>query len=103
MKTGHLSESVSFEDKEKKVRESLSDDLIKKLDDLKKRSHKAYVEFIEKDYPNHQELVDRWEEYVDAHGTPDQINTLLAIKGTNGYPTKLYTVYRGLVNHAEEV
>lgn len=102
MKTGRLSESVSFETKEKKVRGSLSIKLIEKLDALQNRDHKAYVEFIENDYPNHQELVERWEEYVDAHGTPHQINTLLAIKGTNGYPTKLYTVYRGLVNHAEE-
>lgn len=102
MKTGRLSESVSFEAKEKKVRESLSIALREKLDDLKKRSHKAYVEFIEEDYKN-LDLVHFWEEYVDIHGTSHQINDLLDLKGTNTYPTKLYMVYRGLVNHAKEV
>lgn len=101
MKTGRLSESVSFETKERAVREHLSIEKLEELNALQNRDHKAYVEFIENDYPNHQELVERWEEYVDVHGTPHQINTLLAIKGTNGYPTKLYMVYRCLVNRIE--
>lgn len=101
MKTGRLSESVSFETKEKKVRGSLSIPLLEKLDDLQNRSHKAYVEFIEEDYKN-LDPVYYWEEYVDAHGTPEQIEKLLKEKGTDKYSTKLQYVFNGLVNHAEE-
>lgn len=105
MKTGRLSKSVSFEDKERVVRDNLPFDLIQKLDALQNRDLKAYVEFIESDYKNHQNLVSFWEEYIDIHGTPEQINRLLALKSEDEekYYLKLQHVYRGLVNHAEEV
>lgn len=101
MRTGRLSTEVSFEDKEKKVRESLSRKLIEKLDDLQKRNQKAYVEFIEEDYKN-LDPVYYWEEYVDVHGTPEQINRLLALKSEDEekYYLKLQHVYRGLINYA---
>lgn len=102
MKTGRLSESVGFETKERAVRERLSIEKLEELNALQNRDHKAYVEFIEEDYKN-LDLVHFWEEYVDIHGTSHQINDLLDLKGTNTYPTKLYMVYRGLVNHAKEV
>lgn len=102
MKTGRLSESVSFEDKEKKVREKLPSDVIKKLNSLKKKNYQAYVEWVTEDY----KIVDPvafWEGYVDAHGTPEQIEKLLKEKGTEKYSTKLQHVFHGLVNRAEEV
>ncbi|MHB9781157.1 hypothetical protein ACXM1Q_000200 [Streptococcus sp. 10F2] len=100
MRTGRLSESVSFEIKEKKVRESLSPKLIKKLDDLQSKSYEAYVEFIEEDYKN-LDPIPFWEEYVDAHGTPEQIEKLLKEKGTDKYSTKLQHVFHGLVNRVD--
>lgn len=105
MKTGRLSESVSFEDKEKLVRSTLSMHILRNLDALENRDHEAYVRFIEDDYKNHQSLTSFWEEYVDAHGTSEQINRLLALKDEDEekYHLKLQHVYRGLINHAEEV
>lgn len=100
MKTGRLSESVSFEDKEKKVRESLSDRLIKKLDELQSKNRESYQEFIEEDYKD-LDPVYHWEEYVDAHGTPEQIEKLLKEKGTDKYSTKLQHVFNGLVNRVD--
>lgn len=105
MKTGRLSESVSFEDKERLVRAKQEIHFLYKLDALQNRDHEAYVKFIEDDYKENQSLTSFWEEYVDEHGTPDQINRLLALKDHDEekYHLKLQHVYRGLINHAEEV
>ncbi len=100
MKSGRLSTEASFEDKERVVRDNLPFDLIQKLDALQNRDPKAYADFIEQDYPVHQDLTSLWEEYVDAHGSDQQINTLLALRETDKkkYHVKLLNVYRGLVN-----
>lgn len=104
MKSGRLSTEASFEDKERVVRDNLPFDLIQKLDALQNRDPRAYADFIEQDYPNHQSLEQlweqEWEQYVEAHGTSQQINTLLALKETDKkkYNVKLWNIYQGLVN-----
>lgn len=103
MKSGCLSESVSFEDKERLVRARYNP-ILYRLDILQNRDQKGYESFIETSYKKHQSLTSFWEEYVDEHGTPEQINRLLALKDQDEekYHLKLQHVYRGLINHADE-
>lgn len=100
MKTGSLSKSVSFEDKERMVRPTLAD---WKLQELDQYSHEDYVQAIEEHYEVHQRVERGWENYVKEHGTPEQVSKLMESKGTPEYGTKLLTMYVGLTDRKEEV
>lgn len=101
MKTGRLSESVSFDDKERAVLSTVTKWFANRLIRIKESEPEEYQRYIEERYKSHTAYTQAIYEYIEKHATRVQLDELEQHRGTPKYETKAFKLYLGLIENGD--